>query len=44
MNINLKNYQQKAVDELIVSFEELLAAEHENKVCVFQAPTGSARL
>ena len=43
MNINLKNYQEKAVGELIASFKSLLAKDEQKKVCVFQAPTGSGK-
>jgi type III restriction enzyme len=43
MNINLKNYQEKAVDELIATFKTLLVKEEQKKVCVFQAPTGSGK-
>lgn len=43
MNINLKNYQEKAVDELIATFKILLTKEKQKKVCVFQAPTGSGK-
>jgi type III restriction enzyme len=43
MNINLKNYQEKAVGELITSFKTLLAKDEPKKVCVFQAPTGSGK-
>jgi len=43
MNINLKNYQEKAVGELIATFKILLTKEEQKKVCVFQAPTGSGK-
>lgn len=43
MNINLKNYQEKAVGELIASFKTLLSKDEQKKVCVFQAPTGSGK-
>ena len=43
MNINLKNYQEKAVGELIATFKTLLVKEEQKKVCVFQAPTGSGK-
>ena len=43
MNINLKNYQEKAVGELIATFKTLLTKEDQKKVCVFQAPTGSGK-
>jgi len=43
MNINLKNYQDKAVNELVAIFKTLLFKEEQKKVCVFQAPTGSGK-
>jgi len=43
MNINLKNYQEKAVLELTDSFKKLLLNNEKDKVCVFQAPTGSGK-
>src|SRR3989339_474106 len=43
MNIKLKNYQEKAVGELIATFKTLLGKEEQKKVCVFQAPTGSGK-
>lgn len=43
MNINLKDYQEKAVSELIAIFKKLLSKEAQKKVCVFQAPTGSGK-
>lgn len=43
MNINLKNYQEKAVGELIATFKTLITKEEQKKVCVFQAPTGSGK-
>jgi len=43
MNINLKNYQEKAVGELIATFKTLLTKEEQKNVCVFQAPTGSGK-
>lgn len=43
MNINLKNYQEKAVSELINSFKVLLLKDYPKKVCVFQAPTGGGK-
>jgi len=43
MNINLKNYQEKAVNELVEIFKILLVKEDPKKVCVFQAPTGSGK-
>lgn len=43
MNINLKQYQETAVGELIAAIKTLLTKEGEKKVCVFQAPTGSGK-
>ena len=43
MNINLKQYQETAVGELIATIKTLLTKEGEKKVCVFQAPTGSGK-
>ena len=43
MNINLKDYQQTAVDQLIDSVKSLLSKTGTQKVCVFQAPTGSGK-
>ena len=43
MNINLKQYQETAVGELITTINTLLTKEGEKKVCVFQAPTGSGK-
>ena len=43
MNINLKQYQETAVGELIATIKTLLTKDGEKKVCVFQAPTGSGK-
>ena len=43
MNINLKNYQEKAVGDLVAVFKKLLSKDEQKKVCVFQAPTGSGK-
>ena len=43
MNIDLREYQEKAVDQLTVTVKELLIQEGMKKVCVFQAPTGSGK-
>src|SRR3989344_1561213 len=43
MNINLKQYQETAVGELIATIKTLLTKEGEKKVCVFQAPAGSGK-
>ena len=38
-----KDYQLKAIDELVSSVLELLTKDFKNKVCVFQSPTGSGK-
>ncbi len=43
MNIELKQYQEMAVDQLTATVKELLAKDGMKKVCVFQAPTGSGK-
>lgn len=43
MNIELKAYQERAVDELIASVKYLLVRPGDGEVCVFQAPTGSGK-
>src|SRR3989338_8233918 len=43
MNINLRGYQQTAVDQLVNIGKTLLRKEGMKKVCVFQAPTGSGK-
>jgi len=43
MNINLKQYQETAVSELITTIKTLIEKDGEKKVCVFQAPTGSGK-
>lgn len=43
MNINLKPYQEKAVDQLIEAARKLLSNEGVGEVCVFQSPTGSGK-
>lgn len=43
MNINLKDYQETALNDLIKSVSDLLAKDAPNKVCVFQSPTGSGK-
>jgi type III restriction enzyme len=43
MSINLKSYQQKAVDQLVSKTIELLHTDGPGEVCVFQAPTGSGK-
>jgi len=43
MNINLKEYQEKAVDQLTAKVKCLLEREGIGEVCVFQSPTGSGK-
>ncbi len=43
MNIDLKQYQETAIDELTSIVKGLLGKEGMKKVCVFQAPTGSGK-
>lgn len=43
MNIELKAYQDRAVDELTTSVKHLLDRPGDGEVCVFQAPTGSGK-
>jgi len=43
MNIDLREYQEKAVYQLTTTVKELLLQEGMKKVCVFQAPTGSGK-
>lgn len=43
MNINLKNFQQIAVDNLTENAFRLISQEESNKVCVFESPTGSGK-
>ncbi|MDO8593929.1 MAG: DEAD/DEAH box helicase family protein [bacterium] len=43
MSIELKGYQETAVDELVATVKALLGKEGQKKVCVFQAPTGSGK-
>lgn len=43
MVIDLKEYQDKKVDELVKVFTDLLPLEADNKLCVFQSPTGSGK-
>jgi site-specific DNA-methyltransferase (adenine-specific) len=39
--ISLKPYQETKVDELIKAVSDLIILEAQNKICVFQSPTGS---
>ena len=43
MVIDLKEYQIKKVDELVKAFTNLLSLDANNKLCVFQSPTGSGK-
>ena len=43
MNIDLKPYQEKAVNQLIDTTVKLLGYDGPGEVCVFQAPTGSGK-
>jgi len=43
MNIDLKPYQEKAVNQLIETTVKLLGYDGPGEVCVFQAPTGSGK-
>jgi len=39
----LKQYQRKAVNELLATFKQMLARPETKKICVFQSPTGSGK-
>lgn len=41
--IEYKDFQKNKVDELIEKVCKLLANEEQNKICVFQSPTGSGK-
>lgn len=43
MQIELKDYQEKKVEELVKAVSDLISKEAQNKVCVFQSPTGSGK-
>ena len=43
MSIDLKPYQEKAVNQLIETTVKLLGYDGPGEVCVFQAPTGSGK-
>lgn len=43
MNIELKEYQETAVGQLVDGVSGLVRKSAENAVCVFQAPTGSGK-
>lgn len=42
-NFNLKEFQVRTIENLTKSVSELLSIDAENKVCVFQSPTGSGK-
>ena len=43
MNIDLKPYQELAVEKLVAAGKQLLEKEGRGGICVFQAPTGSGK-
>jgi len=43
MLITTKKYQETAIENLVKSVSELLQSPAENKICVFQSPTGSGK-
>lgn len=43
MTCGTKEYQVNAIGQLVKSVSELLAKDTNNKVCVFQSPTGSGK-
>src|SRR3989338_7345271 len=43
MNIELKPYQETAVEKLVATVKTLLGKDGQKKVCIFQAPTGSGK-
>jgi type III restriction enzyme len=43
MNWALKDYQQKAVDEVAAAVKSLIKHEGRGEICVFKAPTGSGK-
>lgn len=43
MNWVLKDYQQKAVDEIVAAVRSLLKHEGRGEICVFKSPTGSGK-
>jgi type III restriction enzyme len=43
MSIQLKDYQEKKVEELVYSVTDLLSKSGSDKICVFQSPTGSGK-
>ncbi len=43
MSYGNKEYQVKAIGQIVKSVSELLAKDSNNKICVFQSPTGSGK-
>lgn len=43
MHLELKDYQDKKVEELVKAVSDLFPKDAQNKVCVFQSPTGSGK-
>ena len=43
MNINLKKYQEKALNELVSNSNLCLDREGEGEIIIFQSPTGSGK-
>ncbi|MDE2232601.1 MAG: DEAD/DEAH box helicase family protein, partial [Patescibacteria group bacterium] len=43
MSIDLKPYQERAVEQLIENAIKLLSYDGPGELCVFQAPTGSGK-
>jgi len=43
MSIYLKEYQEKKINEIVNAVSNLLSLIAENKICVFQSPTGSGK-
>lgn len=43
MNFNFKNYQEKAINQLLEILTKLISKDEKKRVIVFQAPTGSGK-
>lgn len=43
MTLEIKQYQENTIGQLVKSVSDLLAKDASNKVCVFQSPTGSGK-
>lgn len=43
MTLSYKEYQETAIQQLVKSISDLLPKSANNKVCVFQSPTGSGK-